>query len=205
MKKSILLATLLLAGTFSAMAQFEIRPLAGLNFSNVSETPDGVNTQAKVGYQVGANVLIGNNWILYPGIQYFQRNTEFSSTNPNGGNDSYDQEIGGVIIPILGGFRFLNPDTDPFINFRIMAGPSISFLTKTTFSQNIIDDEIDWKSSVWGGQVGAGLDVSIFFLDVNYEFGLSKNADASENASNFNDIRNNTFYISAGVRLKLAS
>lgn len=140
MKKPLLLLSVLFLFGLSANAQFEIRPFLGMNFSNVSETPDGTETQAKIGTQFGANVKFGGRLFLYPGIAYFQRSTEYSSTASGGNEYSTEQKTGGVIIPILAGFSFADPSEDPFINVRLLAGPSVAFLTKSEFSDNVFND-----------------------------------------------------------------
>jgi hypothetical protein len=202
MKSLITLA--FLAFFFVAHSQVEIRPFLGMNFSNVSDSPDGTSTQAKIGSQIGASLMIGNRFHLNPGIAYFSRSTEYSSS----GNVNVDQTVEGVTIPLLVGYRFVDPTTEPFLNFRIQAGPSLMFLTKTEYSDGEINDAVDWNDSQWGAQVGAGLDVSIFFLDVTYEFGLTNTNDGLKEKDgifdNFTEFKQNTFIVSAGVRLSFS-
>jgi len=186
------------------MAQVEIRPYLGANFSNVSKTPDGASTQAKIGGQIGASLMIGNKFHLNPGISYFSRTTEYVYSDSPELNT--DLVINGVSIPILVGYRFIDPTTEPVLNFRIQAGPSLMFLTKQEFTGNSDDESIDWENSQWGGQIGAGLDIFIFFIDATYEFGLTNTFDGGENntISEFTKVKNNTFYINAGVRLSFS-
>lgn len=188
----------------SAIAQVEIRPFLGANFSNVSKTPDGASTQAKIGGQIGASLMIGNRFHLNPGISYFSRTTEYVyADNPD---FNADLVTSGVSIPLLVGYRFVDPTTEPILNFRLYAGPSLMFLTKNEFSGSGDDDTIDWNNTLWGGQVGAGLDIFIFFVDVSYEFGLTDTFDGGENntISDFTKVKNNTFYVNAGVRLSFS-
>jgi len=188
----------------NAMAQVEIRPYLGMNFSNVSKTPDGASTQAKIGGQIGASLMIGNRFHLNPGIAYFTRTTEYVySDNPELDTDLV---INGVSIPILVGYRFIDPTTEPVFNFRLYAGPSLMFLTKQEFSGDVENESVNWKDNQWGGQLGAGLDIFIFFLDVSYEFGLTDTFDGGENntISEFTKVKNNTFYVNAGVRLSFS-
>lgn len=187
-----------------AEAQVEIRPFLGVNFSDVRETTDGNSTKAKLGGQIGASLMIGNNFHLNPGIAYFSRSTEFSSSD----NFNTDQKIEGVIIPILVGYRFVDPTTEPFLNFRVFAGPSVMFLTTTEYDNGEYNDQVNWNSNQWGAQVGAGLDVSIFFVDFTYEFGLTNANDGLKGdnglANNFGEVKQNTFLINAGVRLSFS-
>jgi len=188
----------------ACQAQVEIRPYLGANFSNVSKTPDGTSTKAKLGGQIGASMMIGNRFHLNPGIAYFSRSTEFSSS----GDLNTDQTVEGVIIPILVGYRFVDPTTEPFLNFRLFAGPSLMFLTTRKYDNGEFNDVVDWNDSQWGAQVGAGLDVSIFFVDFTYEFGLTNTNDGIKEdqgfVGSFGDIKQNTFMVNAGVRLSFS-
>jgi hypothetical protein len=197
--KNLILFSLFVFSSCYASAQFEIRPYIGANFSDVTKVPSGTKTQAKLGGQFGANVVIGNKLHLMPGIAYFTRSTEYSTAD----NTKFDQSISGVIIPILVGYRFVDASTEPLLNVRVFAGPSLMFLTQTEFSNNEVNEVVDWKESQWGAQLGLGLDISVFFVDFGYEFGLSNTAEGNLD-DGFTDVKNNTFYVNAGVRLSLS-
>lgn len=203
-------ALIILAVSFAAAAsaQLEIRPFVGANFSNVSKAPNDVDTKAKLGYQIGAGLMIGNRLYVNPSIAYFSRKTEYSTTAQNVGNLNFDQTMSGVIIPVLVGYRFIDQESDPFLNLRIFAGPSFMYLSTTKYENGEANESIDWNDSQWGAQVGAGLDISIFFVDFGYEFGLTNSNDGftGENNvfTNFTEVKQNTFYVNAGIRLTLA-
>lgn len=200
MKKIVITLSLICAVVISpAFAQFEIKPFMGANFSNVSKAPDGVSTQARLGVQVGASAIFGNRLHLMPGIAWFSRSTEYSVS----GATNFDQTINGVIIPLLLGFRFVDGSTQPFINVRAFAGPALMFLTKTEFSGGQSSEAVDWSNSQWGAQVGLGLDIAIFFVDLGYEAGLTNTASAN-NVEGFTDFKSNTFFVNAGLRLTFA-
>ena len=187
---------------FTAQAQFEIKPTAGINLSNVSTTPSGTKTSAKMGYQFGGSLMFGNRLYLSPGIYYFQQVTQFVISNPDGSTTAItsDAKTAGVKIPLLVGFKLIDPETDPMVNFRIFAGPSVNFNTKSKFSSGFGSDEIKWKKNTWGAQVGAGLDVSFFFVEAGYEFGLSSSYEGDSASQNFKDIKHNTFVLNVGAR-----
>lgn len=60
-----------------APAQFELRPVIGLNFGNGQEEPDCVTTCAKAGYQFGAHLLISGRFHFYPEKTYGQQVVEY--------------------------------------------------------------------------------------------------------------------------------
>lgn len=200
MRKLILFAALLLFG-LSAYSQVEIRPFVGANFSNVSKTHNNVETKANIGSQVGASVMFGHQLYFNPSISYFWRSTEYSFTGSQ--SIKTDQKVSGVSIPLLVGFKFIDAANDPFINARIFGGPSMMFMSTQKYTNKVVNESVDWNKTQWAAQLGAGLDISIFFVDVAYEFGLSKMNDPM-NGSNIKDIKNNTFFVNAGLRLKFA-
>ena len=187
---------------FSAKAQLEIKPTAGINLSNVSTTPSGTKTSAKMGYQFGGSIMFGSRLYLSPGIYYFQQVTQYVISNPDGSTTARtsDEKIAGVKIPILVGFKFIDPDTDPTVNFRVFAGPSVNFNTTNKFSHGFGSDPIKWKKNTWGAQIGAGVDVSFFFVEAGYEFGLSSTYEGDAASQNFKDIKHNTFVLNVGAR-----
>lgn len=201
MKKSILVLVFI-SFAFAGYSQVEVRPFLGANFSNVSETQNGVSTKAKLGGQIGVGLQFGNRFYFNPQIAYFSRSTEFSYKDNL--NINTEQKVSGVSIPLLLGLRVIDLASDPLVNVRIFGGPSLLFLTHKEFTNEGIDETVDWNTTQWGAQLGAGLDVSIFFVDASYEWGLSK-TNKYEAGSNFKDVKNNTFYINAGVRLLFAS
>jgi len=83
-----------------------------------------------------------------------------------------------------------------------MAGPSASMvINKTIELDDSWNDEIDLtednlRNLNWGMQLGAGVDVLMFAIDLRYEFGLN---DFSK-LDNF-DLKNNTFTLSVGWKI----
>ena len=202
MKKLITATFVALLIGFSAKAQLEIKPTVGINLSNVSTSPNGTKTKAKAGYQFGGSIMFGNRVYLSPGIYYFQQVTQYVISNPDGSTTAItsDDKVAGVKIPILLGFKIIDPETDPLINFRVFAGPSANFNTKTKFSSGFGSDPIKWKKNTWGAQVGAGIDISVFFIEAGYEFGLSSSYEGDSASQNFKDIKHNTFVLNLGAR-----
>lgn len=190
---------------FAGKAQVEIKPTVGFNLSNVNSAPSGTQTSAKMGYQIGGSLMFGNRIYVAPGFFYFQQVTQYIFDNPSGSTTTItsDEKNAGVKIPVLVGYKIINPENDPFFNLRLFAGPSLLFNTKNTFSNGVNNDEINWKKTTWGFQVGAGLDVSFVFVEAGYEFGLTNTIDGDTAGENFKDIKHNTFILNAGVRFLL--
>lgn len=200
-KRIILILTALFISTW-ASAQLEIRPTIGINMTNVSKAPDNSSTSAMVGGQGGLSVMIGNRFHVEPGILYFSSRTSYS-TDETINNGDFDQTLNGVNIPVNVGFRFLDPTDEPLLNPRIFVGPSMQFLTKTVWSDGMLDEKVDWKNFSWSATVGAGLDISFLFVDFGYSWGLSNVATPRDQVEEFNDFKNNTFFVNVGARLRL--
>lgn len=205
MKKLLLVAILAGFCGLRANAQYEIRPTIGFNLSDVNTSPDGTSTSAKAGWQIGGQLVIGHRFHLYPGIFYRQTVTEYSISGENGTEAIETKEkIAAVQIPILVGFRLLDPDNDPFANVRLFAGPTLQFNTKNEFTNEDVDNQINWKKSTWGARLGGGLDIAFLFVDAGYEFGLSNTFETDETlGESFKDTKHNTFFLNAGVRIRL--
>lgn len=205
MKKILTVTVLALLVSFAAKAQLEIKPTVGVNLSNVSTTPSGTKTSAKMGYQFGASVMFGERLYLSPGIYYYQQKTQYVIQNSENSTTlvTSDEKIAGVKIPLLVGFKIIDPTNDPMINLRVFAGPSVLFNTTNKFSDGVINDNVNWKKNTWGAQVGAGVDISIFFIEAGYEFGLSSAYEGDSASETFKDIKHNTFVVNAGLRFAL--
>ncbi|MCL6101574.1 MAG: hypothetical protein M1292_03675, partial [Bacteroidetes bacterium] len=74
---------------------------------------------------------------------------------------------------------------------------AISFPTGYDSSKNF---SYNFNNSVWDYQLGAGVDVLMFTLDVRYEWGLSKSFDTTNLGSNFTS-KGNTFTVSLGFKI----
>jgi len=205
MKKILTVTVLAFLICFNAEAQVEVKPTVGINLSNVNSTPSGTKTSAKMGYQFGGSLMFGDRLYLSPGIFYYQQVTQYVIEGSNNSTTliTSDEKIAGVKIPVLLGYRLLDPVNDPLVNFRLFAGPSILFNTSNKFSEGLTNDDVNWKKNSWGAQVGAGIDVAFLFAEVGYEFGLSSKYEGDSASENFKDIKHNTFVVNVGLRFVL--
>ena len=74
----------------------------------------------------------------------------------------------------------LSPDPGA-AGLRLYAGPTVTIVTSVADNDfGIVKD--DYESTIWGGVLGAGVDVSTLTIDVNYEVGLSKVFKADDDA-----------------------
>lgn len=187
---------LLMIGAVTAVAQPSVRPYIGVNSSSLNDGEDDlINFENGTGLQVGVDLQFGTRIYVQPGIQLeFLKNTAEFGTSVGIEDSDFDRT--GLRIPLLVGFRVLSKDSDAGLNLRFFTGPNVFLRLGTDYDNDLGIDDSELKDTLWGWNAGAGLDISIFFVDVGYQAGLSEISGEDQAAS-----RNNLFYANAGLRL----
>jgi len=199
MKKLILVAALLITTSVAALAQlpsFTGGLKAGANYSQLKSDEDLTDANSILGYQFGVWTRLGGAGIyLQPELYLGSKGGE----NPIVINGGTETEVNGEVkfttldLPVLLGTRF-GPNK---LNFRLMAGPVISFVVdKSTTADSAYDSIQDYKDQALGLQAGAGVDVGNLTVDLRYEAGLS-NISKSDKY----DQKQNLFHLSLGLKL----
>lgn len=173
-------------------AQLEIKPAIGINFTDFSEDPASGETSAKVGWQIGGTVLIGDKLYGEGGIFWTYRSTEYNSSDDQ---ITFNTEISGIRIPAMIGYYLLKEEAT-LIGLRTFGGASILIVTTVKAFELSKDD---FNSANWGVFIGAGLDISMFFVDLKYEWSLTN----VSSISTFDVGKSRSIFINAGVRLSL--
>jgi len=193
--KKLLFALVFAVIAQCAYGQLVLRPQVGFNTSSLSNV-ENFDFEGEIGFQFGADLQIGNRFYVQPGIMFEFVNNKVSPASGN--DDNVDLKQNRFRIPVLVGYRFFDIDTDRWFNIRLFTGPNASFLTKTDVDESAVNiDKDDFKNLVWGWNAGLGFDISILFIDLGYQFGLSDIIDNLDDAP-----RNNLFYANAGVRIR---
>ncbi|MCK4360638.1 MAG: outer membrane beta-barrel protein, partial [Bacteroidales bacterium] len=82
-----------------------------------------------------------------------------------------------VQIPVIIGYKIINPK---IINIRILAGPVASIVTDKNIESEDISgyikpiEDANIEDLIWSLQIGAGVDILMFTIDVRYNIGLNK-------------------------------
>ena len=189
MKRFTFVMILLLSAGF-AFGQISLGPKVGFNTSKLTEDVEGIKSDLKNSFNFGVFLRVGNKIYLQPEVNWMTRGGVFKTSDqasPNPINQEIDLKT--IEIPVLVGWRIINLG---IANIRVMAGPSGSFIVnKKIKTKNGIEvlEKSDIKDMIWGLNLGAGVDVLMFTLDVRYQIGLN---EVIERASemNFNS-RNN--------------
>jgi hypothetical protein len=184
----IVFSFLFLAG--NTYAQLEIKPAIGINATNFSEDPVNGETSANIGWQLGGTVSFGDKLYGEGGIFWTYKSNEYKS---DADTMTFNTEMNGINIPVMVGYHLLGKGSGAF-GLRAFGGASVLILTKVDALDLTKDD---FNKASWGVFLGAGLDFSILFLDVKYEWALT---DVSS-VSSFNVGKATALFINAGVRL----
>jgi hypothetical protein len=192
MKRLFISLAPLLFGTMMTQAQIVIKPAVGVNFTDLSKDEEDGEFKAKVGWQIGGTIMLSKNkFYLEPGVFYVQKSTQFNSSSSS--VSDVDFNISGIRVPVTIGINL--GDEKSTVNLRIFGGGSAFILTNT---KNIDKDAL--KNASWGVYAGAGLDISLFFLDASYEWSLT---NVSDDIDNIDVGKTRSVFVQAGIRLKL--
>lgn len=205
MKKHFLSSLVIVISLFvsqQGFAQLAIRPYVGLNSSTLSEDLFSNSTSlAGFGYQVGADLQIGNKIYFQPGIQFEGLSNTKSFNQIEGADFTIRRTY--LRVPIMVGYRVA--DADANFNVRIFTGPNAAFKVSSSTKnasaevEKVINENL--KNAIFGWNAGVGIDfISIFFVDFGYQLGLSEIFEETEGLNS--GARNNLFYANAGIRIK---
>ena len=197
MKRITLTSFLLLIAvtTFAQLPSFNLGLKTGINLAslkgNVGEESNRLGYQAGVWARVG-----GAGFYVQPEVYLGSKGGEFGSIQQDGTTYEGDAKINFTTldIPVLLGNKF---GFDK-LNFRIMAGPVISFVLNKDAKENyeVATDFNNYKNQTIGLQTGAGLDLGNLSFVLRYEKGLS-NIDKSGQY----DQKQNLWHLSLGYRI----
>jgi hypothetical protein len=187
----------------SAVSAQEIRLYGGYNGSNVRESGDE-RWVGRAGYQFGADVLIGHQWFLKPGVQFLVRNIDYSfaGSMPDGvvtPAQDFTYTSRSLRVPVMLGFRLMDPDNDPALNIYAMGGPSALMNLKADLDNDALTAETN--NTQWYIGFGAGLELGFLFEEGGYDIAMSNVFKGSDFRTN---PKVNFVYANAGVRLRLA-
>ncbi|MFD2161631.1 porin family protein [Paradesertivirga mongoliensis] len=193
--KRIALSGLLLLASVTTFAQFTLGLKTGVNLATLKG--DVGDESNRLGYQAGAWARFGGaGFYLQPEVYLGSKGGEFGSINQDGTTYHGEGKVNFTTldIPVLLGNKF---GFDK-LNFRIMAGPVISFVLDKSAKENfeVATDFNNYKDQTIGLQTGAGVDLGNISVDLRYEKGLS-----NINKSGQYDQKQNLWHLSLGYKL----
>ena len=174
--KKIIFSALFVLMASALMAQFSIGPKIGYTTNKLSVDKSDITSDLKNSFIYGAFVRIGEKWYLQPEINFYTAGGVFKSPNLNDPNPvNGEVELKTIQIPLYVGLTLADLK---LVKIRAQAGPTANIYTDKKVnplsgSTYTAIKETDINDIQWGLQFGAGVDVLMFTLDVQYYLGLN--------------------------------
>ena len=209
MKKLLLvLAVILFANVARAEGVgFHFGPKIGYQTANLSY--DKADIQKGFSEHLTAGIfgrLCIHNFLIQPELLWFKSGQVFSLEGANLSelDPRIEMSQQNLAVPIMVGYQFLDLK---LLKLRAHVGPVMYFVVDQTNKCNYENQELKLEANKlsWGGQVGVGVDILLFTLDVNYSFGLTKLIDSDKvniGGQDFEfDTKQSLFTVTLGVKL----
>ncbi len=171
-------------------SQVTIKPGIGINITNWSKDPGGATTSGNVGWQIGGTVAFGEKLFFEPGLFYVEQSTEVDVIDSE--NFKFDNKITSLRIPVNVGYSIIGKE-DGMFSLHVFGGPTASFVLDVKETELLSKD--DHKSVNWGVQAGAGINLTMFYLDASYEWGLNEFLEDMDEK-----VKLQGFYLTAGIK-----
>lgn len=165
--------------------QFSFGPKVGVNFTNVAQ-----HSTMSAGADAGLFFRVGESFYFQPEVCYSFKSSTFKDAFDEL-EENFDLKTHTLDIPLLFGYKFFN---NPNFNFRIFIGPRLGVLIGST----VHNENSDLGKVQIGGQVGFGIDVWRFTIDLKYDYSGNKYNGTSENDTWF---KQNMFNLALGFKI----
>ena len=175
-KKTLLLSVLIFTGLQSSFAQISIGVRGGIvsnnfNIKDYSNDIDNIkNGDKEVGFHIGGLLrFTAPTGKIIVEVDPTFVNTKSSFVLNNSASTSVLKDVlvedknWRMDVPVMFGTKFAG-----FLD--IMAGPSLSLNIGNNLSYDSVSETIeqDYKSTTWGYQIGAGVKITKFIVDLRY-------------------------------------
>lgn len=178
MKKTILIAAVMFL-YIGVSAQISFGPKIGYTTSKLSTDQSDIKSDLKSSFLYGAFVRLGTKTYIQPEINWYTSGSVFKAPSIGGGLSPIEQELTmkNIQIPLYIGHKIADLK---LVNIRVMAGPTATIVVDKSVESKSGNGfiapikEADIEDLQWGFQLGAGVDVMMFTLDVHYYTGINK-------------------------------
>ncbi|MEL7120924.1 MAG: porin family protein [Bacteroidota bacterium] len=177
MKNNLLLVLAILCTTVMLQAQSKvtINPKVGVNVSGLEKDLIDYKTNARVGYNVGLDLRIGEGaFKFFPGAHYYNFTADLISEATIDNMPAFEDEttIQQLKVPLNVGLYLT--EEGGILNLYAKGGVTPSFLLGVNEKDNFSLTSDDIRNIVLGANVGVGIDLINFLnIELNYEIGLN--------------------------------
>lgn len=173
MKKIVLLfSALIFAGLMQAQLHFG--PQIGFTTSKLSTNTSDIKSEFKSNFLFGAFARIGDKIYVQPEVNWLTQGgvweNDYSTIEEK---KELEMKYKTIQIPVSVGWRLIDLK---LVNIRVFGGLAANIVTDKDIKVTNITEPIensDWKDMIWQYQLGAGVDVLMFAVDVKYMGGLN--------------------------------
>ncbi len=197
------LVSLMIAGsavlTFTSVRGQEIRLSGGYNGSNVQEAGDEAWT-GRGGYMLGADLKLGQQWFIEPGVHFMVRNLNFTTASlPDVPAQEFKYTERSLCVPLMLGLTLLGSDEDAALRASILGGPTALIGLGSELDQNSLD--VTTNAAQWYLGFAGEVEMGFLFVRGGYDVAMSNVFDGESFSTN---PKVNFYHLAAGVRLQLA-
>lgn len=191
--KNLFILLFALTCTSTIFAQ-RFKPGIGVNFTDFSSDASSGEVKGKAGFQIGGTIEFGKKVLFEPGVFFVGKSAEFTSAS-NPSNSNIKAGLQGIRVPVAVGLEVLGKSSSTF-GLRVFGGPSAFFVTK--ISDDLEQSQRDnVNRTSFGLFAGAGLDLSIFYIDASYEWSMT---NIQKEIQNIDLGKTRSFFLTVGLR-----
>ena len=172
MKKTVLIISALLIVSV-IQAQFHFGPQIGYTASKLTTNTSDITSTLKNNFLFGAFVRIGEKFYIQPEVNWLTQGGIWEDDEIDMENKKIEMTYKTIQIPVSVGWRIIDLK---LVNIRLFGGMAANIATNKEMEINGITEPIEdanWNDLIWQYQVGAGVDVLMFALDVKYVGGIN--------------------------------
>jgi hypothetical protein len=206
--KKLLIFLVAVSTAALSYGQLHFGPQIGYTASKLSVDQGDIENGMKNNFLIGAFVRMGKKIYIQPEVNYYTQGSIFKTPSISGGISPLEQEISlkSLQVPLNVGWRMINLE---IVNIRLFGGVVANFVldkTVNTTSGNADDYETalipeDFKDSNWQYDVGVGVDVLMFAVDIKYVGGLSNILNDVQFDGNTVTSKSNLFVVTLGWKI----
>ena len=201
MKKTIFTLAIILSIAIASQAQVDIKPTFGLNSTHLTSDPNNWKSETRIGYQFGVSVLVGDKFYVEPGVYWYTVTKDLVSKTDPEHTTSFKNTINSIRIPVKVGYHIFGSE-ESLADLRIFAGVAGSFVTSVKNDTDELNKE-NFNKMLFDVNAGIGVDVWIFFAEIDYVFGLTPVFKNDEINGHHNDGKLQAIDFNLGIRIKL--